>query len=68
VIIPPANHSVSVYEVTIVTEAYMVDRDIWGDRPLDETSIWGEGSSPTTVYTEIPDPSTIWKDADTHED
>ena len=67
IVIPPAFHEISVYEVSVVTESHVVDRDIWGPKDDEETG-WEdapEGEPP--IYTEIPDPETDWRDADTHE-
>jgi hypothetical protein len=68
IIIPPANHSVNVYEVVVVTESHLVDRDIWGARPHDTAEGWVEGGAPSSIYSEVTDPSTIWRPLDTHED
>ena len=67
IVIPPESHDVWVYDVTVVTEQWVVDRDIWGGNIPDEEGIWGDQDEPTTEYREIDDPTTEWRDADEHE-
>jgi hypothetical protein len=64
VVIPPAVHYIRVYDVTVVTERHIVDRDIWGGNIPDEEDTWRTGSDPSTDYTEADDPTTDWRDAE----